>query len=107
MSPVKKSTLASVLYSTVYFRCASLRARHPEARIEQVLDMRSLRLADIMPLLDMYCQANPYDSINAVPYKNECFYKRNIPIFYRTLCEERNDPVSVSLRSDIPIPRNT
>lgn len=60
----------------------SLRNRYPGARIIDVYDRKSGEYSDISHECDMYCTANPYDSMTRPYFATDHFWRRHIPVIY-------------------------
>lgn len=59
-----------------------LKTRYPEAKIARSYDFKQRSYYDFATECDLYCPANPYDTMVHDLFKNKRFMSLNIPIFY-------------------------
>lgn len=62
--------------------CASLRMQYPDVELVRTYDPKRNSFLSVVSLCDLYCPANPYDSMTPQNMRIDCFFNKYVPVFY-------------------------
>lgn len=78
----------------------SLKAKYPDADIINTSDHVNMTCYDIASICDIYCTANPYDSMTMPNYGIDYFWRKHIPVIYANYGFDTSRPYQMMMRQE-------